>query len=64
MDTLANLLGMTSEEAVFLVVLAVGGLVVLGLLRFMFRLTANLMRLGCAVLLIVVGLIIAASFLG
>ena len=61
LNTIANLLGLTPDDLLTLIVLAIGGLIVLGLLRFMFRLTANLLKLGCAVLLILLALVFIAS---
>jgi hypothetical protein len=64
MESLASLLGITPEA--LLTILVVGGvlLVVLFVLRMAFKMTARLLRLGCLLIILVVGAIFAFSWLG
>lgn len=54
MDTLLTTFGLTLDQFWLLVIVVVGGLVVLGVLRGLFRMAANLVRIGCVLLVIIV----------
>ena len=53
MDTLLTTFGLTLDQFWMLVIVVVGGLVVLGVLRGLFRMAANFVRLGCLLLVII-----------
>ena len=54
MDTLLSTFGLTLDQFWMLIIVVVGGLAVLGVLRGLFRMAANLVRVGCVLLVIVV----------
>ena len=57
MDTFPQILGLSGQEVVQLAILAVALLIGLFLLRLAFRLTATLLRIGCAGVVIIVALV-------
>lgn len=63
METLLASLGLTMGELVGIAILTVALLIGLFLLRIIFRLTKNLFRLGCFVVLLLVGAVFALGLL-
>ena len=58
MNELLALLGLTTAEVVPLAMMAVAAVVALFILRLIFRLSMTLIRLGCAVIVLGVGILI------
>lgn len=52
MDAFLQSIGLSMDELIQLIVIAVAALIGLAILRIMFRLTATLLRMGCAVIVI------------
>ena len=52
MDAFLQSIGLTFEELTRLIIIGIAALIALGILRVMFRLTATLLRMGCAVIII------------
>lgn len=63
MESLLASLGLTMGELIGMAILAVALLVGLFLLRIIFRLTKNLFRLGCFVILLLVGAVLVLRLL-
>lgn len=63
METLLQTLGLTSDEFFNLLIIAVAAVIALGILRVMFRLTATLVRMGCAVVVIGLGVLFVLNIL-
>jgi hypothetical protein len=63
MDTLLTTFGLTLDQFWLLVIVVVGGLVVLGVLRGLFRMAANLVRIGC-VLVVIMAIAVVVFGLG
>ena len=59
MDALSELIGLTSQELIQLVIVGIILLVGLFILRAAFKLTATLLRLGCIGIVIIVALMFA-----
>lgn len=55
--------GITQTDLVNIVAVVVLLLLVLGVLRAIFRLTKSLMRMGCAVILLIAGALLLLSYL-
>ena len=64
MESLLASLGLTMGELIGIAILAAALLVGLFLLRMLFRLTKNLFRLGCFVILLLVAAVFVLRFVG
>ena len=64
MENLASLLGITPEALLTILVVGAVLLVVLFVLRMMFKVTARVLRLGCLLIILVVGALFAFLWLG
>ncbi len=64
MENLASLLGITPEALLTILVVGAVLLVVLFVLRMMFKVTARVLRLGCLLIILVVGALFAFFWLG
>jgi hypothetical protein len=58
MNELLALFGLTTAEVVPLAMMAVAAVVALFILRLIFRLSMTLIRLGCAVIVLGVGMVV------
>lgn len=58
MNELLALFGLTTAEVVPLAMMAVAAVVALFILRLIFRLSMTLIRLGCAVIVLGVGILV------
>ncbi len=63
MEQLLQFIGLSFDEFINLAIVAIAALVGLFLLRMMFKLTATLLRLGCAIIVIGVGLMFVLNVL-
>lgn len=63
METLLQMIGLSSDEFFNLVIIAVAAVIALGILRIMFRLTTTLVRMGCAVVVIGLGVLFVLNIL-
>lgn len=58
MESFPQILGLTSQEFIQLVILAIGLLIGLFILRAIFKLTATVLRMGCIGIALIVGVIL------
>lgn len=63
MESFLQIIGLSLDEFINLAVVAIAALIGLFLLRMMFKLTATLLRLGCAIILIGVGIMFVLNVL-
>ncbi|MCB0035588.1 MAG: hypothetical protein KDE51_16260 [Anaerolineales bacterium] len=63
MEQILQFIGLSFDEFINLVIVAIAALVGLFLLRMMFKLTATLLRLGCAIIVIGLGLMFVLNVL-
>ncbi|HSH03198.1 MAG TPA: hypothetical protein VLL52_11815 [Anaerolineae bacterium] len=63
MDTLLATFGLTMNELITMITLLVIGVIILTVLRFAIRLTATLMRIGCFLIILVVGAVLFLSMI-
>lgn len=64
MNELLALFGLTMSEAAPLAMMAVAAVVALFILRLIFRLSMTLIRLGCAVIVLGVGMVMLLQIMG
>lgn len=64
MENLASLLSITPEALLTILVVGAVLLVVLFVLRMMFKVTTRIFRLGCLLIILVVGALFAFFWLG
>ena len=64
MNELLALFGLTTAEVVPLAMMAVAAVVALFILRLIFRLSMTLIRLGCAVIVLGVGMVLLLQIMG